>query len=433
MYKLLIVDDEKEIREGLSSIAWPEFGIQLAASCSQGLEALQFMTEEPVDIVLTDIRMPFMDGIELMSSLREHYPFVKFIVLSGHNDFDYIKKALQNGAFDYLLKPTSMAEVTDCFGRLVKKLDAEKQDEYRVRILERKNKLLTKRWRDEFLSGLFRNGFHSLEEIDQGAAEGEILLESPFYQVGVLRLDRIFMKRENNAARDLKLICFSLDNVLHDLWDSKGSGYHLVDKETAECYLLSVVNDPAVWQELKEQFNRLLGLFRSTVSIAVGAGVHSAAEIWRSAETSGSAMKRHVNEDAVIVYSETLHEVPDDKQPYAMGMVHHGPAGSIVLQQAKQFILQNYQRSITLKEVASHVYITPGHLSALFRDSGENYLHFLTAARMKKAIEYLSDPKYKIYEIAEMVGYSDTAYFTNLFKKHSGRTPQDFRAHLHIH
>ena len=99
----------------------------------------------------------------------------------------------------------------------------------------------------------------------------------------------------------------------------------------------------------------------------------------------------------------------------------------MVVQQAKQFINQNFHQSITLKQVAHEVYVTPGHLSALFRETGESYLQFLTAQRVHKAIELLADVQYKIYEIAELVGYSDQAYFSEIFKKHTGKTPMEYR------
>jgi two-component system response regulator YesN len=99
----------------------------------------------------------------------------------------------------------------------------------------------------------------------------------------------------------------------------------------------------------------------------------------------------------------------------------------IVVQQAKQFIKENFHRSITLKEVAGTVHVTPGHLSALFRESGETYLQYLTEKRMTQAGKLLADLRYKIYEVAELVGYSDQAYFSEIFKKHTGQTPMEFR------
>jgi len=100
---------------------------------------------------------------------------------------------------------------------------------------------------------------------------------------------------------------------------------------------------------------------------------------------------------------------------------------SVILVHAKQFILDHYHRSITLREVADHVYISQSHLSALFKEGGETYLKFLTSIRIRKAVELLRETSVKVYEIVEMVGYSDPAYFSEVFKKHTGKSPNEYR------
>ena len=129
---MLIVDDEKEIREGLAKWSWDAVGIEVAGCCSHGLEALQFVEERPVDIVVTDIRMPFMDGIELMTALNARYPFIRVVILSGYSDFEYAQKALKFGAIDYLLKPLQFQTLHDTFAKAMERLREEKQAEFRV-------------------------------------------------------------------------------------------------------------------------------------------------------------------------------------------------------------------------------------------------------------------------------------------------------------
>ncbi len=95
MFTILIVDDEAGIRDGLASLNWQTIGYEIAGVGAHGLEALAFMEERPVDVILTDIRMPFMDGIQLLGAVKEKYPFVKVIILSGYDDFEYAKQALK--------------------------------------------------------------------------------------------------------------------------------------------------------------------------------------------------------------------------------------------------------------------------------------------------------------------------------------------------
>lgn len=431
MYNLLIVDDEKEIREGLSVIPWHTMGVKLMGSAKHGLEALQFISEHPIDIVLTDIRMPFMDGIELMTVLLRQQPFIRVIILSGHSDFDYAQKALKNGAVDYLLKPTQFEILFQTFERLVCKLDAEKQEELRKSVLVRKEMLLSKLLREEFLSMLFRNRM-SADEIELGCSESEILLDGLAYTVALIRLDRISLNVNAVSDRELKLITFSLDNILCDIWDVQGSAYHLVNKENAEFYLLTAKSLPKDdFIQVKRQLSRFMGLLKSTLSLSIGKPVQHLTEIWSSAQSAKQLLENSPEEDSNHEYSEPAQaeELGQTaaKEPLSVSHAKDKKKDSMVVQQAKQFMKQNFHQSITLKQVANEVYVTPGHLSALFRESGESYLQFLTSQRLNKAIELLADVRFKIYEIAELVGYSDQAYFSEIFKKHTGKTPMEYR------
>lgn len=123
MYRLLIVDDEKQVREGLKLLLpWEEYGIEICGEAQNGKEALEIMEKEPPHIVLMDIQMPVMNGIELAEKIRELYEECKFIVLSGYDDFVLVRQAMKLGAVDYLLKPCSkesiiqiLEEVIDAF------------------------------------------------------------------------------------------------------------------------------------------------------------------------------------------------------------------------------------------------------------------------------------------------------------------------------
>ncbi|MBW7457509.1 AraC family transcriptional regulator, partial [Paenibacillus sepulcri] len=101
-----------------------------------------------------------------------------------------------------------------------------------------------------------------------------------------------------------------------------------------------------------------------------------------------------------------------------------------LLVQAKQYIREHYDRSLTLKEVAEQVHVSGSHLFALFKTSGQTFLSFLTSIRLQRAMDLLSGTNLKIYEIVEQVGYTDPAYFTEVFKKYTGRTPYEYRSKL---
>ena len=127
MYKLLIVDDEAELRNGIANyFPWNDFGFSVAALASNGEEALAAMAREHIDVVLTDIIMPRMDGIELSEILHREYPAVKIILLSGYMEFEYAQKAIEFSVKRYIVKPTRYVQISDIFSALKLELDDER-------------------------------------------------------------------------------------------------------------------------------------------------------------------------------------------------------------------------------------------------------------------------------------------------------------------
>jgi len=126
MYKLIIVDDECAIRNGLCSyFPWHDIGFEVVASFENGMQALEYIKKADIHAVLTDIRMPIMDGIELTRCIAEVKPSIKIVYLSGHRDFEYAKSALDYGVRSYILKPTKYENIFDTFTKLRLELDRE--------------------------------------------------------------------------------------------------------------------------------------------------------------------------------------------------------------------------------------------------------------------------------------------------------------------
>lgn len=127
MYKVLLVDDEILIRERISrKIQWRELGYELVGTCENGKEAIAFLEKEEVSLVLTDICMPFVDGLELAKYIHEHKKNTKVSIITGYEEFDYAKKAMEYHVFSYILKPITSAELIDNLLEIRKLLDDEK-------------------------------------------------------------------------------------------------------------------------------------------------------------------------------------------------------------------------------------------------------------------------------------------------------------------
>lgn len=128
MYKLIIVDDEKSIRQGMAKgNPWAEWGFEVVATAGDGLEAMEKIQQCKPDVVLSDIRMPYMDGVELMKYLNLNYPEIKIIILSGYNDFEYLNMSIKNNVAEYLLKPTDTDEFQEVFQKIKGRLDEERK------------------------------------------------------------------------------------------------------------------------------------------------------------------------------------------------------------------------------------------------------------------------------------------------------------------
>lgn len=121
--KLIITDDEAYIRSRLKLLfPWEDMGYEVVSSFSNGAAALNYMEQHPVDVLLTDIRMPVMDGLELIKTIQAHRLPVTPVILSAYTDFEYARQGIVYGAVDYIVKPVSYEELVDVFTTLRQKL-----------------------------------------------------------------------------------------------------------------------------------------------------------------------------------------------------------------------------------------------------------------------------------------------------------------------
>jgi len=124
MYGLVIADDELIIRQGLMTIPWNEYDIEVVGIASNGSEALDMVRTKCPDILLTDIRMPGLDGLSLIEAAKKYNPEIQAILLTGYEDFEYARGAIRLGAIGYILKPSEPEEIIESIERAKKKLEA---------------------------------------------------------------------------------------------------------------------------------------------------------------------------------------------------------------------------------------------------------------------------------------------------------------------
>lgn len=130
MYRILLVDDEILVRDAIrENIDWKAMDCELVGDCDNGKAAAEFVQNHPVDIVLTDILMPYMDGMELSRFLHDNYPDIVIVIFSGFGEFEYAKKAIQYGVSEYMLKPVTAMELRNVIGKMKEKVDQQRKRE----------------------------------------------------------------------------------------------------------------------------------------------------------------------------------------------------------------------------------------------------------------------------------------------------------------
>src|SRR3954453_1214881 len=128
MLKVIITDDEIQIRKGLRmKVNWEEEGFQIAGEASNGAEALEVLRDLDIDVVITDMRMPIMDGIELAKRCQQEFPNVRVIVLSGYSDFELVRGSMKEGVKDYLLKPVAPDELVEALQKIRMEIEEERR------------------------------------------------------------------------------------------------------------------------------------------------------------------------------------------------------------------------------------------------------------------------------------------------------------------
>ena len=182
MYRVVIVDDEPFIIEGLYYIIdWSSLGLEIVGHAPNGQAALELLSERGADILVTDISMPVMGGLELIDKARELYPELKIVVLSGYNEFDYLKQAMRSGIENYLLKPVNVEELRATMAGTVEKLRAGTTERWSDEDIDILRNTIVYRW----LTGAIAPG-----ELRERAATLDLPIAAAYYLAVMIRWEQ---------------------------------------------------------------------------------------------------------------------------------------------------------------------------------------------------------------------------------------------------
>ncbi|WP_299095073.1 response regulator [uncultured Metabacillus sp.] len=412
--KILLVDDEpfalrtlKEMIQGAKS-SW-----EITAAVEDGEEAITVLKKHEVDLVISDIRMPAVDGLELSKYIEENFSTVKVILLTGYKDFGYAQQALRYGVVDYLLKPTSFESLFESIERIENCILKEKNI-YRL-TKKRERDILEKRL-DDLLFGL-PYPYYDDELIPKFH---EILVFTCCLKDASL-LPKGWVEIHAYSA---------IKNIIEEWFLPFGKAYVTVQEQhlAVIVFLNDTEEKSLVYKEmLGRLYETIQALLKIELIIGFGFPCRKLTELHVHYRESIYAMEdaRKTDFSFVAFYGDIKQNTDEVKH---LEKKYEGKKNRRVIEIVLEKMRTKLSEDITLKVLAEEVYLNPTYLGRIFKEeTGESFSSYLIKLRIEKAKQLLRNPALKIYEVCEQVGYNDPAHFTHVFKKSLGITPQEYK------
>ena len=289
-YRVLLADDEEEIRSGISrKIDWAALGFRLVGEAGNGEEALELAEQLRPDVVLTDIKMPFLDGLELCRRLRVSQPGARLVVFSGFDDFEYARRAMSLGVSEYILKPINAQELRQVLEKLRDQLDRQRLERRDMETLRRRYEeslpVLRELFYTRLLSGQLRP-----EQVQDRAARYEIDLPPGLWTAALVHVDG------DEGERD-ELLLLSVQSFLEKHFALEGCAARVVLYGDMAALLVHLDREDRLYP-LLEELERLSRLSQSYLGFRLTTGVglvcRGPEELDRSAEGARSALDYRV-------------------------------------------------------------------------------------------------------------------------------------------
>ncbi len=430
MLKVLLVDDEPFILQGLKLLVdWEKEGFRIAGTAANGMEALAFLKKEKVDLVIADIKMPQMTGLELLEHIRkEKISDAYFVILSGYAEFSFAQQAMQNDCTDYLLKPVDSEILCKVLNKVLALRNREELD-------HEKNRKLEQAYLARHMIALIQGKFDDLNvryihehmRCGTGVRYVEIQTEGSYDDEGttdremrtlqrrLYEYSREYLKEDAQVSPEGLILCKqSLDGLLKAIEQNN----HLEIREAVAFFYEEMCKRGICGETMTLNINYLL--FQLIHLACEQDDDVNQEEILRVISESSfetgvkRGSKAHLTRFA-CEYADYLSQLRKNVSRGILGMV-------------EKEIRENYASNITLKSLSEKYYVNSAYLGQLFRKKyGQSFKDYLNNYRMEQAADALLRTDKKIVQIAEDVGYHDLDYFTNRFIQIKGCTPARFR------
>lgn len=280
MYRILLVDDEILVRDAIrENIDWKGIDCELVGDCENGQEAAEFVKQHPVDIVLTDILMPYMDGMELSHFLHDNYPDIVIVIFSGFGEFEYAKKAIQYNVSEYMLKPITAMELTGVINKMKEKVDQKQKEKKKLENLTKasenyhKNAQVIRSKAIEALVNCTRDVNESLEQL-RGMG---ITLDASNYRVAVFDIDLYsdMYQLDVEKRKESALMAFVLFNVSNEIVGREGAGIAYQEGSNRVCVLFQGSRTREFTDSIKRICREIQQKVKEVIGIEVSIGIGS--------------------------------------------------------------------------------------------------------------------------------------------------------------
>lgn len=484
MYKVMIVDDEKFIRKSIRNrINWEKFGLSVEAEAGNGEEALQMLEEVRPEVILVDIRMPVMDGLEFIAESQKRLPKSCYVIMSAYSDFSYAKKAIQLGVEEYILKPVEEEELEKILNKIIHSLNqahlmrqvshAENQDRELPLNSDRLAALAFWIVSEEELTSeleqvLKDNGYITGNDVEVYCLEDysrencyvyllngkklteegiKAMLESIAHhmpQEAVVAFSEVESGKSAREAaaksvRTLKRKLFQPEKKV--LRENSGSNVYALDKQKAIRERMSLVYRFL----LNKEYERAIQEFASVIDQVIRKE-NSVAIIEETVSECLMMLKHFPGEkndstdfnimihkfkslDYLLEYKRAV-ELKNDLKVILDQFAGSGGKYNKrdVISSIKTYIQENYSSDLNATLIANKFFLNKGYLSTLFKEkTGIKLVTYIEGIRMERAKGFLENNVWTVTEVAIETGYSDVNYFSKVFKKYTGMSPRQYR------
>ena len=371
MYKMIIVDDEYLVRYGIEqTIDWSALGIEIIGAAKNGKEGLALALDKKPDIIISDVRMPLMDGLDFVKAIKDYALDTVIIMLSGYKDFEYAKETLENGAFSYLLKPIDNQELIDVVLKGIEELNNRRIAKKTLSQVEQDKQMIAE---SILLKAL--NNPDTMPDWQEKLKNYAINLPQPGRLVYF------------NCLTEGKKVGRNLAATLKDLLDQTDLAHKIIE-DGSDLIIVS------------EDYNvGISSVYRTLADLPV---------FFQDARRL--AQSNLVLSSSTVVYA-------DQKLSFTKKLVCD----------ILHYIAENYAQNITIKSVADALFVSESHLMHVLKEElGVTFNECLTRQRINEAKRLLAQGNALIYEVAMKVGYNDAKYFSQVFKKSTGLTPIEY-------